>query len=71
MLYYLLMLGGFASAFDPSIAAEDVSAVLDIIFFPLELLGIMMLIDLLRIPGQLKKQEERVRNNLLMRLVSN
>lgn len=40
-------------------------------FLPLGLLGIMMLIDLFTIPGQIKKQEERVRNDLLVRLVSN
>jgi mannose/fructose/N-acetylgalactosamine-specific phosphotransferase system component IIC len=46
------------------------SAVLGVGFLPLGLLGIMMLSDLFPIPGQLKKQEARVRNDLLVRLVS-
>lgn len=67
---FLLMLGGVASAFEPSATADDVSAVLGVGFLPLGLLGIMMLIDLFTIPGQIKKQEDRVRNDLLVRLVS-
>lgn len=63
--------GRFASAFDPSTTADDASAFLAVGSLSLGLLGIMMLIDLFTIPGQLKKQEERVRNDLLVRLVSN
>ncbi|MBD3887657.1 TM2 domain-containing protein [Phormidium tenue FACHB-886] len=70
-LGFLFMLGGFASAFDTTAIAEDVSAVFAVGFLPLGLLSIMMLIDLFTIPGQIKKQEERVRNDLLVRLVSN
>jgi cytochrome c-type biogenesis protein CcmE len=38
---------------------------------PLALLAIMMLIDLFTIPSQIKKKEERLRNDLLVQLVSN
>ncbi|MGJ3248250.1 MAG: TM2 domain-containing protein [Elainellaceae cyanobacterium] len=69
-LGFLFMLGGFVSAFDTTATTEDMNAVFAVGFPPLGLLSIMMLVDLFTIPGQIKKQEDRVRNDLLTRLVS-
>jgi len=65
----LFSLGGFASAFDPSATADEVSTIFAVSFLPLGLLSILMLIDLVTIPSQVRKQEERVRSTLLNRLI--
>jgi hypothetical protein len=70
LLGFVFMLGGFASAFDTTATTDEVGAVFAVGFLPLGLLSIMMLIDLFTIPGQIKKQEDRIRNDLLIRLVS-
>ncbi|RUT12396.1 hypothetical protein DSM107010_24060 [Chroococcidiopsis cubana SAG 39.79] len=65
----LLILGGAASTIDSS-TADDASLILGLGLFPFGLLGLMLFIDLFTIPGQIKKQEERVRSKLLTQLVS-
>ena len=69
-LGFVFMLGGFASAFDTTATTDEVGSVLAVGFLPFGLLSIMMLVDLFTIPGQIRKQEDRVRNDLLTRLVS-
>jgi TM2 domain-containing membrane protein YozV len=62
-LGFVFMFGGFASAFDTTATTDEVSAVFAVGLLPLGLLSIMMLIDLFTIPGLIKKQEDRVRND--------
>jgi TM2 domain-containing membrane protein YozV len=66
----LLIMGGFASAFDPAATVEEVNTALTVGILPLGLLSLLMLLDLLTIPRQIRKQEDRTRNKLLTQLVS-
>jgi hypothetical protein len=71
--YALSSLGSLvflAAAFDTSDITEDISTVLAVGSLPLLWFGIMMLLDLFTIPRQIKKQEDRARNDLLTRLLS-
>ncbi len=66
-----LTLGGFAVASDPAVVAEGSNPVLGAGILSLGLLVIMMGMDLFTIPGQIRKQEERIRKDLLKELDNN
>jgi TM2 domain len=75
--YIFLLFGGLLLTFSglahtpDSVVTEESSTVLAIGSASLALLGVRMAMDLFTIPGQIRKQEERVRNALLEQLDRN
>ncbi len=72
--YIFMLLGGLSFLATPALnpsAMTDASTVSSLGAISLLGLGLNMLIDLFTIPRQIKKQEDRVRNDLLTQLVNN